>query len=206
MKCLGRDAHRKVFPLARVRERATLLSMRRAPRSVRPWGLLRASLAAALALPGCHTTLEPVRLGLTPCSEIGISGVEYALCEAPLDHAAAELDCEQRAAHLAALETREESEAVAGAVFAVVTSGNVWLGGSRNDDLVWSWVNGDVFWRGGLEGKAEADAFVSWQPGEPNNTSSQGGGPEACLALTGEGADWNDRRCDLALPYVCEVD
>lgn len=121
-------------------------------------------------------------------------------------HAAAERDCAQRAGHLIALGSAEENEAVAEAVFAQVASGNVWLGGSRNDDLVWSWVSGGVFWHGGPDGVAEAGAFVLWQAGEPNNSSSQGGEPEACLALTAEGADWNDRRCELALPYVCELD
>lgn len=140
------------------------------------------------------------------CAEIEISEGKYALCEAPLTHASAEQDCAQRAAHLVALETAEENEALAEAVFAQVTSGNVWLGGSRNDDLVWSWPSGAVFWRGGPDGTAEADAFVLWQTGEPNNSSSQGGEPEACLALTAENADWNDRRCELALPYVCELD
>jgi hypothetical protein len=159
-----------------------------------------------LALLGCHTVLEPVRLGLTACSDVAISGAKYAICETPLAHAAAERDCEQRAAQLIALESAEENAAVAEAIFAQLTSGNVWLGGSRNDDFAWSWPSGDVFWRGGPEGAAEADAFVLWQPGEPNNSSSQGGEPEACLALTAEGADWNDRRCELALPYVCELD
>jgi hypothetical protein len=179
--------------------------MRRASRS-RLSSVLRLCLGATLALLGCHTTLEPVRLGRQACSDIEVSAAQYAICEEPLDHAAAEQDCAQRGAHLVALESAEENEAVAEAIFAQLTSGNVWLGGSRDDDLVWTWASGGVFWRGGPDGMAEADAFARWQPGEPNNSSSQGGEPEACLALTGEGADWNDRRCELALPYVCELD
>lgn len=179
--------------------------MGRSTGPTRSWRQLCPCLAA-VALLGCHTSLEPVQLDLEACSEIDISGARYAICENSLDHAAAEQDCAQRAAHLAALESEEEDQAVSNAVFAQVNSSNVWLGGSRNDDLVWSWVSGGVFWRGGVDGAAEAEAFVLWQAGEPNNTSSQGGGPEACLALTAEGADWNDRRCDLALPYVCEID
>lgn len=179
--------------------------MGRATRPTRPSSRL-CSCLAALALLGCHTSLEPVRLALVACSEVVISGARYAICENPLDHAAAEQDCAERGGHLASLESAEEDQAVSEVVFTQVTSSNVWLGGSRNDDLVWSWESGGVFWRGGQDGAADADAFALWQPGEPNNTSSQGGGPEACLALTAEGADWNDRRCDLALPYVCELD
>lgn len=181
--------------------------MRRASRPTRLWGRLRPCVAASAAvLLGCHTTLEPVRLDLDACSDIEVSGAKYLICEAPLDQAEAEQDCAQRGAHLASLESAEEDEAVAEAVFAQLTSGNVWLGGARNDDFVWSWASGGVFWRGGTNGMAEGGAFALWQAGEPNNTSSQGGAPEACLALTAEGADWNDRRCDLALPYVCELD
>ena len=60
--------------------------------------------------------------------------------------------------------------------------------------------------RGGRDGSAEPGAFVLWQPGEPNNSSSTSTEPEACLALTVENADWNDRSCSLSLPYVCELD
>lgn len=155
---------------------------------------------------GCHTTLEPVRLNRAECSDVEIFGKKYAICEPPLSQVAAELDCELRGAHLAALESAEENEAVAKAVFAVVSSSNVWLGGSRDDEFAWSWPSGAVFWRGGRDGMAEGEAFVLWQAGEPNDTSSQTGGAEACLALTAEHADWNDRSCELALPYVCEPD
>jgi lectin-like protein len=195
-----------VFTLARVSERVTLSLMRRAPPSTRKWGKVCPCVVALPLLLGCHTTLEPVRLERAACSSFEILGAQYALCETPLDHAAAEEDCEGRDAHLVALETAEENDALADVVFGLVTSSNIWLGGSRNDDLVWSWPDGGIFWRGGRDGMAEGEAFVRWQPDEPNNSSSTTGGPEACLALTAEGADWNDRSCDLALPYACELD
>jgi hypothetical protein len=180
--------------------------MRRAARQSLPGGLLGPRLAAALIAVGCHTTLEPVRLNREACSDVVIVGKKYAICEAPLSQVDAELDCELRGAHLAALESPEENEAVAQAVFAKVSSSNVWLGGSRDDEFVWSWPSGAVFWRGGRDGMAESEAFALWQAGEPNNTSSQTGEAETCLALTAEHADWNDRSCELALPYVCELD
>ena len=124
----------------------------------------------------------------------------------PLDYASAAFDCEHRGAHLAALETADEDNAVATAAFSIVSSSNLWLGGSRSEDLVWRWPNGTVFWRGGRDGSAEPGAFALWQAGEPNNMSSTSGEPDACLALTVENADWNDRSCSLSLPYVCEFD
>jgi hypothetical protein len=161
--------------------------------------------AVAWSLLACHTTLNPFRAEQAECQEVSVTGRAYDVCDVPLDHASAATDCDLRGAHLLSVESAEEDRAVAAAIFEVTTS-NVWLGGVRSDDLVWSWPDGSIFWRGGSDGKAEGDSFVLWQPGEPNNTNSSTGEPEACLALTGEGADWNDRACRLALPYVCEHD
>jgi Lectin C-type domain len=180
--------------------------MRRVLRSRRRWAASRPGLVAALLLVGCHANLDPVRLGLAACSSFEVLGAQYTACEAPLDHLAAEQDCELRGAHLAALESADENQGVSEAIFATGTNGNVWLGGTRTDAFVWSWPSGAVFWRGGRDGAPEPDAFVFWQNGEPNNSNSKTGAPEACLALTAEGTDWNDRSCELALPYACELD
>jgi len=162
--------------------------------------------ASVLLMVGCYTTLDPTHLGQSECSPANLGGKAYAVCAMPLDHAAAAHDCELRGAHLVAIGSAQENSAVAEAVFSSVNSGNVWIGGTRSDDFVWSWPDGTVFWRGEREGGAEAGAFVLWQPEEPNNSSSTSDEPEACLALTVENADWNDRACSLSLPYVCEFD
>ena len=81
--------------------------------------------------------------------------------------------------------------------------GDLWLGGARNDAYVWSWPDGTVFWRGGPDGMADDGAFAHWKPGEPNNASTTSPDPERCLAITPAG-DWNDRACELRLPYICE--
>jgi len=167
---------------------------------------VRSWLTIPLVLGGCDTTLEPVRLGRAACSNVEVLGQKYEICETPLEHAAAEQDCRLHHAQLAALDSAEKDDAVAKEVFALVSSSNVWLGGTRDEDLVWSWSNGNVFWRGGRDGATEPAAFARWQAGEPNNSNSQTGEAEACLALTAEGADWNDRSCALRLPYVCELD
>lgn len=155
---------------------------------------------------GCYTTLDPTHGGAAECSIIRLDSSQYAVCAKPLSYASAALDCERRQAHLAALESAEEDSAVAAAAFSIVASSNLWIGGSRSEDFVWTWPDGAVFWRGERDGSAEPGAFALWQPGEPNNTSSTTGEPEACLVLTAENADWNDRSCSLSLPYVCELD
>ena len=200
----GRAAGVESFCLARVALRVTFVSMTRRVLHRRLASAATYVMLTLSTLSGCRTTLDPIRLGQSECARLEIAGTEYAVCEAPLDHADATRDCELRGGHLLSLESSTENDAVAGAVFEVI-GGNVWLGGTRSDDLVWRWPDGTVFWRGERNGSPEADAFVLWQNGEPNNSSSTSDAPEACLALTAEGGDWNDRSCELTLPYVCEL-
>jgi hypothetical protein len=173
-------------------------------------GLLVGSCCSAFFF-GCTTTLDPtVVVGdedggapLSTCSlAVGVES-EYVICPGPLDFAAAALDCEARGASLAAVGSLEEDDFIATSAYGLI-SGNLWLGGMRDDDYVWSWPDGTIFWRGGRDGAAEADAYVRWQPGEPNDSSTVTTDPERCLALTLGGNDWNDRACSLRLPYVCE--
>lgn len=163
-------------------------------------------IAPTLVMVACYTTLEPTHLEPAQCSSVDLGASRYAVCTDPLVYARAAEDCRLRGAHLAALNSAEEDTALAAAAFAIVESSNVWVGGTRTEDLVWSWPDGSVFWRGGRDGEAEAGAFVLWQDGEPNNSSSTTSEPEACLALTVQNADWNDRSCSISLPYLCETE
>jgi hypothetical protein len=173
-------------------------------------------VALALAVLSCTTTLDPsVVVGddggeggagtepLRPCNGVTLGASEYLLCSEPLAHAASAADCALRNATLAAVGSAEEDDFIAGRVDPIM-NGDWWLGGSRDDTLVWSWPDGTVFWRGGPDGMAEDGAFVDWNSGEPNNASTTSTEPERCLALTPLGDDWNDRACELELPHVCE--
>jgi len=56
-------------------------------------------------------------------------------------------------------------------------------------------------------GRAVGGAYENWAPTEPNNTDED----ENCTAISVLGAnnrqsgDWDDRDCDTALPFVCEI-
>lgn len=163
-----------------------------------------------IALSGCYTTLDPTRLasgegeGVLPtCSFTDSDTSHYIVCPEALSYAAADEDCAARGSRLAAISSQEENDFVGMTVFEAVNT-NVWLGGTRTDELVWSWPDGSVFWRGADDGSVEADAFARWQPGEPNDSSTVTTDPERCLVLTVADYDWNDRSCSLSLPYVCE--
>jgi hypothetical protein len=168
----------------------------------------------ALSALACTTTLDPsVEVGaaggagggspaLTPCELFTSASSEYLVCPERLDNAAAAEDCARRDAALASIESREENQFIAARSESVLL-GDWWLGGMRDDTLVWSWPDGAVFWRGGPDGTPEPGAFSLWKPGEPNNASTTSPDPERCLALT-PADDWNDRACTLRVPYICE--
>jgi Lectin C-type domain len=151
-------------------------------------------IAVALAVLGCTTTLHPsidvagddggAGAGGEPppsCELFRSAGREYFLCPEPTDHETAAVDCARRDATLAAIESQEENDFLAASSESLLM-GDWWLGGTRNDALVWSWPDGTVFWRGGPDGTADS---------------------ERCLAIT-PADDWNDRACAVAVPYICE--
>ncbi len=179
-------------------------------RSEKAWATRLVQLASAL-LAGCSITLDPTVSRdegggnggvLAACSVFQGGTAWYEFCSEPLAWAAAEHDCHLRGAELASVENEAENTVILNA--AQAAGSNVWLGGTRDDELVWAWATGAVFWRGGADGEAAENAFTRWAPDEPNDTSTVSTDPERCLALTLGGADWNDRACTLELPYVCE--
>lgn len=167
---------------------------------------------------GCTTTLDPSFVvesedagvnedaGMNPlptCSSFAQAPSAYVVCAKPLDYEAAMFDCMRRGATLAAIGSSQEDDFVATSAGSV-TNDDLWLGGTRDDTYVWRWPDGTIFWRGGVDGMPEGDAFVSWLPGEPNDSSTVTTDPERCLALKSNRNDWYDRSCSLALPYICE--
>lgn len=175
------------------------------------FGALR--VAFVLSASACTTTLDPsVAVGggtggagpapLTSCELFTSASSEYLVCPERLDNEAAAADCRLRDASLVAIESQEENDFVAAKSESVIL-GDWWLGGTRDDALIWSWQDGTVFWRGGPDGAAEPGAFSFWKTGEPNNSSTTSPDPERCIALT-PADDWNDRACMLRVPYICE--
>jgi hypothetical protein len=170
---------------------------------------------ACTTLLACTTTLDPsILVGggdgggdaggepLAACTLLSSGGSEYLFCTGRLSDAAATADCARRSATLCAVGSAEENDFF-GANTAALAAGDWWLGGFRDEMFVWRWPDGSVFWRGGPDGMPESGAFADWKAGEPNNASTTSPAPERCLVLTPQG-DWNDRACELLLPYVCE--
>lgn len=81
---------------------------------------------------------------------------------------------------------------------------NLWIGGISDDEHIWRWADGTIFWTGLSAGVAPAGIFSNWKAGEPNDTSTVVDEPERCAALTLFDTQWNDRACSLELSYFCE--
>lgn len=140
---------------------------------------------------------------LAPCACVSADPATYWVCAQPLSYVAAAADCVARQAALVAVGSLAENTLVAQFARASVRT-NVWIGGSRDDQFVWRWPDATPFWHGGRGGAAVDGAFVAWQPGEPNDSSSVAREPQRCLAMTLAGDDWDDRVCAQELAYVCE--
>lgn len=180
-----------------------------------------------LGAAGCWVTLDPIIDGtatgsvagegsaggaatdagtaspLGTCTVTETASSEYFLCPDPKPFLEAAADCQAWGTELASIGSEVENEFVAIESYGPIGT-NLWLGGSRDDDLVWSWRDGTVFWRGGRDGAVEPGAYAKWADGEPNDSSTVADEPERCLALTLGGNDWNDRVCSIGLAYACE--
>ncbi len=110
----------------------------------------------------------------------------------PVEWAVASAFCQgvTPGAHLAALSTVAELDAVRAAMPALARTWT-WLGGTDfPEDGMWHWTGDEAF--------VYPPMMPPWAAGEPN-----GKGNENCLELTPSGV-LNDQRCQQPLGYLCE--
>jgi Lectin C-type domain len=128
---------------------------------------------------------------------------EYLICTEPLVESAAAAECMKRSALLATIKSAKEN-AFIDAQLLLYADGNVWLGGTRDDNMLWSWPDGSSFWIGRFDGAAAGGSYTNWKSGEPNDSSTVTNEPEQCMVMTLTDGGWNDRTCSLALEYICQ--
>jgi hypothetical protein len=178
------------------------------------------SLLASLLSFGCATRVDPTfspkldePIGGAPptideshCEDLLLPDRIFLVCSTPdVPFADAAADCQQRGGELVRIRSAEENAVLVAQAREQATHSNIWLGGTRDDDHVWRWSDGSVFWNGLADGTAESDVFTNWQNGEPNNMSTVTDEPERCVALALFDGGWRDRSCSLALSYFCEL-
>jgi hypothetical protein len=143
--------------------------------------------------------------GDSACRELSLSGRTFLTCVGPpATFTEAARDCERRGGTLARIASDAENTALSTQAAEAGAQSNLWIGGRRDDEHVWSWPDAEIFWTGLVDGAAPPNVYTNWQPGEPNNHSTVSDEPEECAALTLFDATWKDRACSLALSYFCE--
>ncbi|XP_053183583.1 C-type lectin domain family 4 member F-like [Scomber japonicus] len=94
-------------------------------------------------------------------------------------------DCEDRGAHLAIINSRDEQD------FVSKFYDRTWIGLSDKDlEGHWKWVDGTDL---------VGDGY--WQEGEPNNDRNI----EHCAEVSRKGGGWNDMPCSERLSWVCNL-
>ena len=157
------------------------------------------------------------------CAGFALEGHGYMFCSDSVVRDVAADRCEAQGMRLAWIETPEENaflvEKITAADVPASASAEVltYIGGSDSgNEGNWIWrgrgaiANGFQFWQGGSAdsgGRAVGGAYANWAPTEPSNTDDD----ENCAVISVLGqnnrqpGNWDDRDCDTALPFVCEV-
>jgi len=128
---------------------------------------------------------------------------EYLICTEPRNGDQAAADCVDRGGTLVAIGSPDEN-AFLYAQALIYANSNLWLGGRRDDAMLWTWPDGSAFWSGRYDGTAVGGSYTNWKSGEPNNSSTVTTEPEQCMVMTLTDGGWNDRACSLELAYICE--
>jgi hypothetical protein len=156
------------------------------------------------------------------CAGFALEGHGYMFCSEGVDRGLALARCAAEDMKLAWLETPQENAAVLASITGLdlpAGDGELFaqIGASDDDDEdEWFWigngaaVDGFQFWQGNAtddnDAQAVGGAYENWADGEPNDTNGEDCG---VLSVTGSEfrapGEWDDRNCDLALPFVCEA-
>lgn len=189
-------------PLFAPRVSASVVALMVAALSFRCVTKLDPTVAARRDVPSSRANLDAG----SECVDVPLGDKLFLVCGRPLAaFAAAQRDCQQRGGELARISSAEENAALLTASAQIETYTNFWIGATGDDEHVWRWPDDSIFWTGLGDGAATPGAFVNWQMGEPNDSSSVSGGPERCAAITLFGGMWRDRSCELELSYFCEL-
>jgi Lectin C-type domain len=148
---------------------------------------------------------EPERATAGDCAPLAGATGQYWVCAFPLaSYAEATAVCLALGSELASVSSPEENSLLAAAARERGTLTNLWIGGTRDEEQVWRWPDGSVFWSGLVDGSAPTNIYANWQNGEPNDSSTVTNEHERCAALALFDDGWRDRACSLKLSFFCE--
>ncbi len=138
------------------------------------------------------------------CNQGSYGAHTYLLCKELRSWDDASTGCGAVGMQLARVDdTNENQWLLTNAYLPGGSSTAAWLGGSdRAIEGEWRWNDGELFWLGDNAGAAQNGNFAAWYSREPNDVNAD----EDCATLETKAgkAEWYDRQCSLALPYICE--
>jgi Lectin C-type domain len=159
------------------------------------------------------------------CAGFALADHGYMFCAEGVDRDVALARCAAEDMKLAWLETPQENAAVVARIAGldVANAGGevlAQIGASDADDEdEWFWignaaaVDGFLFWEGNATDDDDDDAvavgtaYENWADEEPNDDVD--GEDCGVLSVTGSASrapgEWDDRACELAIPFVCEA-
>jgi hypothetical protein len=142
---------------------------------------------------GCHFEERP--------------GSRYLICPIDRTYAEAEATCAEAGMTLAMIDDAPENDWIWNAVRRSYRGVQpfVLMGASdRESEGDWRFADGRPFWSGGASGDEVGGEYVNWDAAQPNDRSPVTTTEEDCGAITLSNGKWNDVRCELDCPFVCE--
>ena len=120
--------------------------------------------------------LVKVKLTAIPDGAEEYNGHYYKIYHGSYAWDIAKEKCEAEGGYLATITTEEEQQFIN-----KLNSSNdrLWIGGTRNQQYLWSWVTEEVW------------MYENWAPGEPNNSPNVVSN-ENCVAIWNSSGQWND--------------
>jgi hypothetical protein len=169
----------------------------------------------------CDGVVDQGQTCLDACVGFALADHGYMFCPEPVDRGIALARCEDRGMKLAWVEDATENAALVVRITELDRAGEdteliTQIGASDSEDEdEWRWVgngaslDGFQFWEGnGVEdgGEAVGGAFQRWAEVEPNDQDGEDCGVMSVLGSANrDPGQWDDRNCDEAFAFLCEV-
>lgn len=123
------------------------------------------------------------------------AGRDFMFCQTRVAHAQGAARCEAAGGALVSIDDAAENTWLSQRMAALADDG-YWISGTdAEDEGVWRWADGRVFFD--VTADAAAQRFALWDEGQPNDLDG-----EDCLRVI-DGL-WRDLDCDELIAYACE--
>jgi hypothetical protein len=134
-------------------------------------------------------------------------GTSYLICPIERVYSEAEATCAAAGMRLVIIDDKGEGDWVTQTLDREYrgTQPFGFMGASdRESEGEWHFADGMQFWSGEASGDSIGSHYINWDVEQPNDRSPVTTTEEDCGAVIFPGGKWNDVRCELPCPFVCE--